>query len=288
MSLPKKFTVAVVGATGTQGGATVHALIANGHHVRALTRDINSSAAKKLHALGATVVAADLTDAASLQIALNGVDTVFGMTTPFNTSIENEIVQGKTLIDAAKAAGVNHFVFTSAAQANQHTGIPHFESKLQIEEYLKASSMTWTIIGPAAFMDDFNESWYKQSLDHGKLSIVMPADMPLQFICSQDIGAFAALVISYPDRFSGKRIDIAGDEIAPSALAAEFTDATGKPITVESIPLTVAEGYSHDLAAMFRYFQETGLHINIRALKKAYPEVKWHTFANWIREEFHA
>jgi uncharacterized protein YbjT (DUF2867 family) len=281
----KILTVAVVGATGKQGGAVAHALIKRGHTVRALTRYTDSPAARALDRLGAHPVFGDLDKPASLAKALAGADAVFGVTTPFGTNVEIETAQGCTLVDAATASGVNHFVFSSVAQANLATGVPHFESKFQIERYLATkNAMAWTIIAPAAFMADFESGWYKRSLDGGKLALVMPPQKPLQFICSEDIGEFAALAISQPERFAGKRIDIAGDELTGEQLARLFSRAYGRTITYQEVPLAIAETYSPDLARMFRYFQEVGLHIDIPALDKSYPEITFHTFASWVAE----
>jgi uncharacterized protein YbjT (DUF2867 family) len=213
------------------------------------------------------------------------VDAVFGISTPFGSSVEVEVIQGKNLIDAAVANRVKHFVFSSAANANLHTGVPHFESKYQIEQYLVASDIPWTIIAPAAFMDDFKDGWYKRSLEEGQLAMVMPADRPLYFICSEDIGAMAALAISQPERFTGKRLEIAGDKLTGAQIAALFSSKYGRTITYREVPLAAAETYSPDLAAMFRYFQQNDLGIDLPALHSTYPEVAWHSFARWISQQ---
>lgn len=281
----KNLTVAVVGATGKQGGAVARALVKRGHQVRALTRHTDSPAASALYRLGAHLVYSDLADPISLDKALAGADAVFGVTTPFGTNVEIEAAQGCALVDAAAANGVSHFVFSSVAQANLATGVPHFESKYRVECYLATKKdMAWTVIAPAAFMADFEGGWYKRSLDAGKLALVMPPQKSLQFICSEDIGEFAALAITQPQRFASKRIDIAGDEVNGEQLARLFSRAYGHAVTYQEVPLAVAETYSPDLARMFCYFQEVGLHIDIPTLHKSYPEVDFHTFARWIAE----
>jgi uncharacterized protein YbjT (DUF2867 family) len=277
-------TIAVFGATGTQGGAVINALVKHGYVVRALTRSVNSNAAQILQDRGIEVTYADLADSMSLKKAFVGVGAIFLVTTPFGTSPEAEAHYGKNAIDAAIKAQVKHLVFTSAANANRNTGVPHFDSKYKIEQYLVASGLPWTILGPGAFMDDFAHGWYKSSLDQGKLTMVMQPNQRLQFICSEDIAAMAALAIDQPERFIGKRVDIASDAATGQEIAALFSQAYDRSITFESVPLEIAETYSHDLAAMFRYFQETGLAIDTPGLHTTYPEVRWHTFADWVTQ----
>jgi uncharacterized protein YbjT (DUF2867 family) len=128
---------AVVGATGQQGGATARALLTVGAGVRALVRDPQAGAAKALAQLGAQLVRADLADVDSLRAAFTGVDGVFAMTTltgPQGT--EGEVEHGRLIGDAARDSNVPHVVYSSVGGAERHTGIPHFESKRRVEEYL--------------------------------------------------------------------------------------------------------------------------------------------------------
>lgn len=274
-------TVAVTGATGAQGGATARALLARGHQVRALTRTIDSPAAQALRVLGAEPYAADFNDRASLDDALAGADALFAVTTPFGTDVSTEVKQGITLIDSAKTAGIGHVVFTSAAHAHRKTHIPHYDSKHLIEQHLRAAGVPWTVIGPAAFMDNFTSGWSLDGLRSGTYGWPLPTDQPLTWIPSADIGAFAALVISRRADFLGARIDIASDELTAGEQAAIFTDVTGKPIVHEETPLDVVRRYSTDLAAMFHYFRTSGLDVDVAGLRRDFPEVGWHTFADW-------
>ncbi|MEV7468339.1 NmrA family NAD(P)-binding protein [Streptomyces kronopolitis] len=146
--------VAVTGVTGAQGGATAHALLAAGHHVRALTRRPNSPAADALRGLGVDVRHAHLDDHASLDAALSGADSLFAVTTPFGTDTATEAPQGKALVDAAAAARLGHIVLTSAAHADRGTAVPHYESKYLVEQYLHTADVPWTVIAPAVFMDN--------------------------------------------------------------------------------------------------------------------------------------
>src|SRR5438132_9667068 len=131
--MAQKLTVVVTGSTGKQGGSVARGLLERGHKVRAVTRDPNSSQAKLLANAGATLVAASLEDTAAIMKALEGATSLFAMTTPFGGT-DAETRQGIAAA-AAKAAGV-HLVFTSVGSANRQTGIPHFDSKYEVEKHI--------------------------------------------------------------------------------------------------------------------------------------------------------
>lgn len=278
---PTPLTVAVTGATGAQGGATARALLAAGHRVRALTRDPGSPAAGALRALGAELHRADFDDRGSLDAALAGADSLFAVTTPFGTDTATEIRQGTALVDAAAAAGVGHVVLTSAAHADRATGVPHYDSKHVIERHLQASGVPWTVIAPAAFMDNYADGWTLESLREGTFAWPMPSGLPLTLIPAADIGAFAALALQRRAEFAGRRVDIASDELTPRAMADVLAVALGRPVAHHEVPLDVVRRHSDDLAAMFGYFATHGLAVDIAALRRDHPEVGWHTFADW-------
>ncbi|MEV5735914.1 NmrA/HSCARG family protein [Streptomyces sp. NPDC052292] len=274
-------TIAVTGATGAQGGATARALLAAGHHVRALTRTPAAPAARALHRLGADVRRADLDDRPSLDAALAGADSLFAVTTPFGADTATEVRQGRTLLDAAADARLGHVVFTSAAHADRRTGIPHYDSKAEIERHLRTTGVPWTVVAPAAFMDNFASGWTLEGLRENTFAWPMPADRPLTLIPAEDIGAFAALALTRPAEFTGRRVDIASDELTAVGIAAVLTTAAGLPVAHREVPLAEVRAHSHDLAAMFGYFGTTGLDVDVTALRRAHPEVGWHTFADW-------
>lgn len=271
---------AVTGATGAQGGATARALLSAGQRVRAMTR--HPEAAADLAALGADVVYADFHDRASVDGALKGVDTLFAMTTPFGSSLAAEVASGRTLIDAA--THLRHIVFTSATNADRGTGIPHFETKYRIEQHLAGQHVPWTVLGPAAFMDQYAESWHRSSYERGVLSVPLPPDKPLALIAAADIGAFAAHVLTHREEFAGRRIDIASDELTGEQIATALGDALDRKLRYEQAPIEVAERYSPDLAAMFRYFSTVGMKVDATALRREYPTIGWHRLTDWAQK----
>lgn len=128
--------ILVTGATGNQGGAVAHHLLERGKfQVRAMVRDQNKPAAQALQKAGAELVQADFNDRVSLDRAVQGVYGVFSMQ-DFREGAAVEIRHGRALADAADVASVEHFVYSSVGSAERNTGIPHFESKFQVEEYI--------------------------------------------------------------------------------------------------------------------------------------------------------
>src|SRR5258705_9756804 len=151
-NMAQELTVVVTGSTGKQGGAVARGLLERGHKVRAVTRDLNSIQAKSLANAGATLVAASLEDTAAIMKALEGATSLFAMTVP-SVGTDAETRQGIAAAAAAKAAGV-HLVFTSVGNANRQTGIPHFDSKYEVEKHIAKIGVRATILAPVAFMEN--------------------------------------------------------------------------------------------------------------------------------------
>src|SRR3990172_1051221 len=150
--------ISVTGATGQQGGAVAGKLLADGWKVRALTRDTSKPAAQQLKALGAELVAGDMDNRAELDAAFEGAYGVFSVQNFWlpNVGFEGEIRQGKNVADAAKAAGIQHFVYSSVGAAQRGMGQKHFESKWIIEQQIHSLDIPYTILRPAAFFENFN------------------------------------------------------------------------------------------------------------------------------------
>lgn len=280
MSNPR--LVLVTGATGSQGGAVVQALLKQGHKVRGMTRNADSLAAKKLKQLGVEVVAGNFSDHDSLVRAAIGVDSIFTMTTPFEKGVEVETAQGIAITNAAKEAGVGHLVYSSVANADKATGIPHFDSKYEVEKHIASSGVPYTIIAPVYFMENLLTPWSVPGLRQGQLALGMPADQPLQQIAVRDIGAFAAVMIERRESVFGRRYDIAGDELTGEATAAILSEATGRHIQYVGFPPDALRAQSEDMALMFEWFNDTGYSADIAGLRRDFPETNWLDFAAWI------
>lgn len=278
-----KRDILVTGATGQQGGAVARALLAKGHGVKALTRSPDGKAARQLAAAGAEIVAGDLSDAASIIKAASGVDTMFLMGTMTEAGMEEETRQGILAADAAKAAGVGHLVYSSVADANKKTGIPHFESKYLVERHIERLGIPYTISAPVAFMENFVAPWSIGALAQGTHAFAVPAKRTLQLVALADIGAFVAALIERRERVFGKRFDFAGDELSGEEQAKILSQAIGRPIGYQEIPIAMARQQNEDAALMFEWFDSVGYDVDISALHKEFQEVRWHSFADWAR-----
>lgn len=282
-SLNASRLVLVTGATGQQGGALAKQLLAAGHKVRALTRKPDSAPALALKAAGAELVVGDFAQPSTLAAAVQGVDTVFAMGTPYEVGPEAETEQGLALVKAAQGASVKHFVFSSVAGADRKTKIPHFDSKAKVEEALRATDMPWTILAPVFFMDNLQSPWWLPAIKEGAFPMGIPSDRKLQHIAVEDIGKFAALVIARRDEFLGKRIDLASDEVTGTEVAALLTKLANRPINYVAVPLEDVRKQNADFAAMYDWFNRVGYSADIKGLRASYPEVGWHRVSEWAQ-----
>lgn len=279
--------ILVTGATGQQGGAVVKALIEKGSKVRALTRDPNSEKAKALAAAGVEVVKGEFDHPDSISAAAKGVSVAWLVSTPFDPSVgaEGESRQAIAAIDALKAGGVGHIVYSSVSDADKNTGIPHFESKYKVEQYLKASGVAYTITAPVYFSDNLIGPFGIEQTKNATVAIAMPPERKLQVISVRDIGRLNAAVLTNATVFSGRRINIAGDELSGREQAEALTAASGKPFSFFEVPLEAVRSMSEDFALMYEWFDKVGYSADIKALKQEFPEVNFQSFEEWAREQ---
>jgi uncharacterized protein YbjT (DUF2867 family) len=266
--------IAVTGATGQQGGAVARKLLADGWKVRALTRDTDKPAAQELASLGAEILTGDMEDRAELEAAFKtayGVFSVQNFWLP-NVGFEGEIRQGKNVADAAKAAGVQHLVYSSVGAAHRGMGQKHFESKWIIEQYIHSLEISYTILRPAFFMENYN--WSRAQILNGTFTgMGLRPDKGLQSIAVEDIAVFVALAFENPKDYVGKTIELAGDELTEAQIAAKFTKVIGRPVN-----LTAPTGdggarrrSDEEMEAMFNFFNGEGYGADIPALRKLHP-----------------
>ena len=281
--MAKELTVVATGATGKQGGAVARALLARGHKVRAVTRDPSSSQARSLAKAGAALVAASLEDTAAIAKALEGATSLFAMTTPFGGGAEAEIRQGVAAVDAAKNAGV-HLVFTSVGSANRQTGIPHFDSKYEVEKYIAKVGVRATILAPVYFME--NVYFAKEQLAKGIYASALPPTRTVAQIAVADIGAVAVRVLEDAGRFTGKRFDLAGDALTGNDVVAILSRVSGRPLAYYQVPLNVIrERMGEDGAGMYEWLDRVGYTVDRAALRRELPDVPFHDFESWAKTQ---
>jgi uncharacterized protein YbjT (DUF2867 family) len=282
--------VLVIGATGQQGGAAARALLARGRTVHALVRDPDRPAARELRQAGARLVTGDLDDPKSLRDAMIGVHGVFLMLTPMTGStvtqagVVAEERRGTAVADLAAEAGVRHLVYSSVAGANQHTGIPHLESKGRIEAHLRGLGLPATILRPVFFMENF-ATHTRPEVVAGELvvNLALRPDTSLQLVATRDIGALAAIAIDRPEDFLGRDIVIAGDDLPGVTIAERFGKARGLPARFQQVPLERVRAFDPEVARMFEWFDSgKGERADIPALRALHPDLS--TLDTWATE----
>jgi uncharacterized protein YbjT (DUF2867 family) len=271
--------ILVTGATGQQGGSLARLLLQKKHKVYALTRNTHSSAAQELRNRGAVIVKGDLDDSDSLKRAVKDVQSVFLMGTPFEDGTEGETRRGKLMAEIAKENSIEHLVYSSVANAEKNTGIPHFESKYKIEQHIRNLGLPHTIIGPTFFM----ENLLGPGLEQGQLALPLSPSTTLQQSALENIAEVSALVLEGRKPFLGKRIDIASDEVTGEQAANILSDVLGQRIRYVPVPLQQVYQGNEDMARMYEWYEKVGTGIDISSLHQEYPEVNWLTFRDWAK-----
>jgi len=280
--MSQKLAVVVTGGTGKQGGAVVKSLLERGHEVRAVTRSTDSAKARELANAGVTLVRASLEDTAALTKALEGA-TSFAMTTPSEGGTQAETRQGISAADAAKAAGV-HLVFTSVGSANRQAGIPHFDSKYEVEEHIAKIGVRATVLAPVYFMENLH--FGKEQLAKGIYATPLPPTRQLAQVAVADIGAVAVRLLEDPGRFTRKRFDLGSDELTGNDVLAILSRVIGRPFTYFQVPLDVIrQRMGEDGVKMYEWFDRVGFTVDRAALRREFPDVAFHDFESWAKAQ---
>jgi uncharacterized protein YbjT (DUF2867 family) len=274
--------ILVTGATGHQGGASARHLLANGWRVRALVRKIDDPAARALAEGGVELVQGDMADRASLDHAMRGVYGVHSVQAYLPKDAAGEIHQGSNVADAAKAAGVQHLVYSSAAgpQDPSDLDVPEISSKRAIENHIRASGLPFTFLRPVYLMDTLN--FLRSYILQGTWTISLPADRAMQMLASEDIGAFAALAFEHPERWLNQSIELAGDELSQLQIAEVLSRVIGRSIRFVEMPIEQARAYDVDLAKVTEWINTEGFHADIPALRAIHPALM--TLETWLRK----
>ena len=285
--MTEKKIIAVVGATGSQGGGLVRAILADPDHefaARALTRNSQSGKARELTASGAEVVEADLDDEKSLVRAFEGAHGVFIVTnywadrTPEEearrTRAEMELQQAEAAVWATKAAGVAHVIWSTLEDTRPHFGdgervptvdelykVPHFDAKAEADELFTKYGVPTTYLRTAFFFEGFASGLGPVRDASGKLVLTLPmADQPLSGIAVDDIGRTALGIFKRGREYIGQTVSIAGDHLTGDEYAAALTDALDElvvyqPNTWDDFRRLGFPG-AVEMANMFQYYAQ--------------------------------
>lgn len=247
--------IAVVGATGQQGGAVTDALLARGARVRALVRDPDAARAVSLAERGVELAPGDLSHAESLDKFLAGADAAFAVTTMTGPNgTEGETADGLAIADAARRAGLGHLLYSSVGGAERHTGIPHFESKRRVEEHIRELELHATFLRPVFLMENFLGFGIGADKDGVVVQMPLPDDIPLEMVAVRDVGLAAAAILLDGTETEGSAVEIAGDRRTGSQIAAAFGEAANLPARYVALSTDLPDP---DMAAMFRWFAQT-------------------------------
>jgi uncharacterized protein YbjT (DUF2867 family) len=273
--------VLVVGAAG-RFASIAEVLLAGGYLVRVTSREPDSPAARRLAALGAEIVAADYEEAGSLASAMLGVDTVFASGTAHQSGPGGEIRHGRNLVQAVAGASVPRLVFISGDGAAPDSPVPLFRAKWEVEEAIRAAGIVHTILAPTYLMENLFNAWNLEPLRAGIFPSPVPIDLSLQQTASADLLALAALAVEQPERFAGRRIALASDEVTAIDAATAISALIPRELEPRQAPL---EQLPAPLGLLFAWLESPGHRIDIGALHAEFPEVGWHGYRAWAAEQ---
>ncbi len=275
--MAKKKIIAVVGATGSQGGGLARAILSDpdgDYTARAITRNVNSDKAKELENLGAEVVQADVDDADSLKKAFKGAHAAYCVTFFWaHFSPEKEKAGAAAMAKAAKHAGVNHVIWSTLEDTRKWVPlsdnrmptlmgsykVPHFDAKGQADHLFTAAGVPTTFLLTSFYWDNFIYFGMgpKKGPD-GKLAITLPmGDKKLPGIAAEDIGKCALGIFKKGDEYIGKTVGIAGEHLTGAQMAAALTKALGQEVHYNDVAPEVYRAFgfpgAEDLGNMFQF-----------------------------------
>jgi len=288
--LASKPLIVVAGATGSQGGSTIRFLLKDGsYRIRAITRKPDSPKAQELKKKGVDVVQADFENKSSLVAAFKGAHGVFGVTQFWETfSLEKEAEQGKNLIKAAIEASVSVFVWSSL----DHAKPSHWESKALVADYLKTTSLDWTIINTTFYYENlFGVMGMQWTGKEFHLRVPAFPNNPIPMYTVEDTGAYVVASLKDRAKYSKKTLSICAEWISIREIAETFTKVSGEPMTYTefdkaSFDAVKNEGWrgAEDFYENMKLFMENGPETGFRTTKDAfeiYPQAQ--TWADVVK-----
>jgi len=310
--MSEKKLIAVIGATGAQGGGLARAILNDrngGFAVRAITRNPDSDKGKALAAAGAQVVAADLDDPASLREAFAGAHGAFCVTNFWeHFSPEKEVVQAGHMADAAKATGVKHVVWSTLEDIRKWVPlsddrmptlqgkykVPHFDGKGEADALFAASGVPTTYFAASFYWDNFIHFGMGPRRVDGNVVLVLPmGEAKLPGIGAEDIGRCAYGVFRGGAEYAGKEVGVAGAVLTGKEMAAALTRALGVDVSYYAIPFDDyrALGFpgADDLGNMFQHHHDFNddfiTRRDVALSRKLNPELQ--DFDQWLAAHKH-
>jgi uncharacterized protein YbjT (DUF2867 family) len=303
-----KKIIAVVGATGAQGGGLVRAALADGDSpfsVRALTRNTGSEKARALAEAGAEVVEADIDDPGSVTRAFEGAYGVFCVTNFWeHFSPEREITQAGNLARAAQAGGLEHVIWSTLEDTRKWVPleddrmptlggkykVPHFDAKGEADQLFRDLGVPTTFLLTSFYWDNFIHFGMgpKRGPD-GVLAITLPmGDKKLPGIAAEDIGKCAYGIFKRGREYIGKTVGIAGEHLTGGQMAAALSRVLGQEVRYNAVPPEVYRGFgfpgADDLGNMFQFKHDFEEYFcgarNLQESRSLNPSLQ--TFDQWL------
>jgi uncharacterized protein YbjT (DUF2867 family) len=269
--------IAVVGATGAQGGGVARSILADpgsGFSLRALTRDPSKDAAKALADAGAEVVQADIDDEASVTTAFEGAYGAYCLTNFWeHFSGDREVAQAQNVANAAKAAGVQHAIWSTFEDTRKwvpldddrmptlqgHYKVAHFDAKASADHFFTDAGVPTTFLYTSFYWENFIFFGSGPARgEDGVLALTFPlGEAKMPSIAVADIGKFAYQLFKDPGRFIGNTVGVAGDHLSGQEMAEAFTKALGEEVRYNDVDADVYRSFgfpgADDVGNMFQF-----------------------------------
>jgi len=306
--MAEKKVIAVVGATGAQGGGLVRAILNDpdgGYSVRAITRNVNSEKAQGLAGAGAEVVAADVDDESSVRKAFEGAHGAFCVTFFWDHfSPEKELAQAAAMARAAKDAGVDHVIWSTLEDTRKWVPleddrmptlmgkykVPHLDSKGEADDYFRASRVPATLLLTSFYWDNLIYFGSGPTRDaDGRLAFTLPmGEKRVPGIAAEDIGKCAYGIFRRGREYAGKTVGIAGEHLTGTEMAAALTAALGEEVYYNAVTPEAYRSFgfpgAEDLGNMFQFKRDFNDYFcgarNLEEARALNPELQ--TFAQWL------
>lgn len=306
-----KKVIAVLGATGAQGGGLVRAILndpSGEFAARAITRDKNSEKALQLAAAGAEVVVAEADDRESLERAFDGAYGAFCVTFFWDhMSPEKELAQATNMAEASRTAGLQHVIWSTLENTRKWIPldddrmptlmgkykVPHFDAKGEADDVFKGLGLPVTLLGTSFYWDNFiHFGMEPQRGPDGRLAITLPmGEAPMSGIASEDIGKCALGVFKAGDKYIGKWLGIAGEHLTGDQMASSLSRALDRDIGYNSVEPAIFRTFdfpgADDLGNMFQFFRDFADYFcgarSIEESRSLNPDLM--TFDEWLKEK---
>jgi uncharacterized protein YbjT (DUF2867 family) len=308
--MTEKKTIAVVGATGAQGGGLVRAILSDGDspfRARALTRDVSSEKARELAAMGAEVVSADVNDVGSLEKAFAGAYGVFCVTFFWDHfSPEKEIAHARNMAEAAKQAGVSHVIWSTLEDTRKWVPlsdnrmptlmdkykVPHFDAKGEADQLFTELGVPTTFLLTSFYWENliYFGMGPKEQPD-GTLAFTLPmGDKKLPGMTSEDIGKCAYGIFKKGREFIGKTVGIAGEHLTGTQMASALSKAPGREVRYNAVSPEAYRAFgfpgAEDLGNMFQFKRDFEQYYcgarNLDFARSLNPSLQ--TFDRWLEQ----